>query len=131
MSSLSIDENNKMLSTFAILSSQGCTKETLLSSLDKYIGFVQTERANFDNELKIQYDSKVKSKLSAVENAKAELEKLNVKIRETNDFIITASQEIQQEEGNLKLIAANFNTSVQLVLNNLENDKNKINSIIK
>lgn len=131
MSNLPIDENNKFLSAFAVLSSQGCTKESLLTSLDKYITLVQNERTNFDKELESQYNEKVKNKQELVNKAKEELDELNRKIRETNELIITTSQEIQQEEGNLQIIAANFNKSVQLVLNNLEEDKNKINNLIK
>jgi hypothetical protein len=131
MANLPIDDTNKFLSAYAVLSGQGCTKDVLLSSLDKYIALIQGERTNFDTELENQYNAKVKAKVEAVEKAKLQLEELNKQIRETNEFVISTSQEIQQEEGNLQIVAANFNKSVQMVLNNLENDKNKINNLIK
>ena len=131
MSNIPLDETNKFLTTYAIYSGQGCTKEILLSSLDKYIAIIQKEDVNFDNELKKQYQIKVQAKIDAVEKAKVQLEELNKQIIETNAFVLKTTQEVQQEQSNLQNTEANFKKSLGVVLNGLLSDKEKITNIIK
>jgi hypothetical protein len=127
MASLPIDEKSKFLTTFTIFQSQGCKKETLLSSLDKYMKIIQKEQVSFASEFESQRNEKVNSKLAQVEEAKKKVEELNKQIMEANNFILTASQEAQQEEMKLQMTNANFNKSAEKVLGVLQSDKEKIN----
>ena len=130
MSSLPIDEKSKFLTTFTIFQSQGCKKETLLSSLDKYMKIIQREQASFASEFESQRNEKVNSKLTQVEEAKKKVAELNNQIIEANNFILTASQEAQQEEMKLQMTNANFNKSAEKVLGALQSDKEKINNYL-
>lgn len=130
MAALPIDERSKFLTTFTIFQSQGCKKDILLSSIDKYMALIEKEKASFDAEFQSQRDAKVNSKLSQVEEAKRKVEELNKQIMEANNFILAASQEAQQEEMKLQMTSANFNKSVEKVLSMFQSDKDKINNYI-
>lgn len=131
MASLPIDEKSKFLTTYTIFQSQGCKKETLLASIDKYIGMIQKEKASFEAEFESQRNEKVNSKMAQVEEAKKKVEELNKQIMEANNFILAASQEAQQEEMKLQMTAANFSKSAEKVLGIFQTDKDKINNYIQ
>lgn len=131
MASLSIDERTKFLTIFTTFNLQGCTKETLLTSIDKYISVVNAEHANFNAELQSQRESTVTSKINEIENAKKKLEALNKEIVEANTFIMTASQEVQNAEIKLQMTEGNFKRSVEKVIGLLTSDKDKINAYIQ
>lgn len=131
MAALPIDEKNKFLMTFTIFQSQGCKKEVLLASIDKYIHLVEREKASFEAEFQTQRNEKVNVKIAQIEEAKKKLELLNKQIMETNNFILTTSQEVQQEEMKLQMTGANFSKSVEKVLGIFQSDKDKINNYIQ
>jgi hypothetical protein len=128
MASMSLDEKNKFLAAY--IAGQ-YKKEILFSSIDKYISIIQSELKGFTNDLAVQYDERVNKKLATVEQAKKELESMNKKIMETNNLIITATQEAQQEELNLKMTESSFKNSVERILATLNDDKQKINNYIQ
>ncbi|HUU87402.1 MAG TPA: hypothetical protein VMX17_06580 [Candidatus Glassbacteria bacterium] len=131
MASLPIDERSKFLTTFTIFNSQGCKKDTLVSSIDRYVNVIQSELSSFNAEFANQRQEKVTTKLQQVEEAKKKVEELNKKIVEVNNFILTATQEAQQEELQLQMTAGNFEKSAEKVIAVLEGDKNKINNYIQ
>jgi hypothetical protein len=128
MASMSLDEKNKFLAAY--IAGQ-YKKEVLFSSIDKYVSIIQNELKSFSNDLAAQYDERVNQKLAKVEQAKKELEAMNKKIIETNNLILTASQEAQQEELKLKMTESSFKKSVERVLATLNDDKQKINNYIQ
>lgn len=130
MAALPIDEKSKFLTTFTIFQSQGCKKDVLLASIDKYTNIIEREKASFTAEFQSQRNDKVNSKLAQVEEAKKKVELLNKQIMEANNFILTTSQEAQQEEMKLQMTSANFNKSVEKVLATFQSDKDKINNYI-
>ena len=131
MASLPIDEKNKFLSVFMIFKQQGCKKETITSSIDVYENVIKKEQATFAEEYEATHTEKVKSKQAQIEEAKKKVEDLNKQIVDANTFILTASQEAQQDELKLQMMSANFNQSAEKVLASLESDKNKINTYIQ
>jgi len=131
MASLPIDERSKFLTTFSIFQSQGCKKDTLLSSVNQYMGVIKSELASFNSEFASQREQKVASKLRSVEEAKQKVADLNTKIVELNNFILTETQTANQEEMQLKMTAGNFEKSADKVLEILESDKQKINQYIQ
>jgi hypothetical protein len=130
MANLPMDEKTKFLSTYAVLSSQGCTKDVLRSSIDKYITVIGEERKTFTSELEKLSAQKVQSKLDAVAKAQKDLLDLQQKMSEVNTFIINTQQEAQQESLKLKTTEANFNVTADFVMNKLAEDKQKIEMYI-
>lgn len=131
MASLPIDETNKFLSVYSIFETQGCSKQTLLNSIDKYISLIKNEQETFNSEIAVSFNENVEKRKQEIENAKEEITKLNNKIVELNGFIMSTTQEVQQEEMKLKMADSNFKQSVQRVVSVMESDKNKISTYIK
>jgi len=126
-----IDEKTKFSTTFIVYAQQGCSKETLLSSIDKYSDIIKNEVTQFNAELKTQINEKVQSMLSRVEETKKKVMELTKEIADANEFILKASQEAQQESLNLQMVEANFKKSAEKVLGILQGDKEKINNYIQ
>jgi hypothetical protein len=131
MSAAQIDEKTKFMTTFIVYAQQGCKKEVLLSSVDKYMSVIRNEVSQFDKELKTQREQKVQSKLTQVEEAKKKVAELTQAIADANNFILKASQDVQQENLNLQIVEANFKKSAERVLGMLQGDKEKINNYIQ
>jgi hypothetical protein len=131
MGAAQIDEKTKFMTTFIVYAQQGCKKEVLLSSLDKYMSVIRNEVSQFDSELKVQRQEKVQSKLTQVEEAKKKVADLTREIADANNLILKASQEAQQENLNLQIVEANFKKSAERVLGMLQGDKDKINNYIQ
>ena len=131
LASLPLDERTKFITVYATFQLQGCKKDVLLSSIDKYVSIVKSEEINFDAELASQRNANVTGKTAQVEEARKKLDALNKEIAETNSFIITASQEIQNAELKLQMTENSFKKSVEKVVGMLMSDKDKINAYIQ
>ena len=131
LANIPLDERTKFITVYATFQLQGCKKDVLLSSIDKYVSIVQNEETNFNNELANQRNLNVTSKTTQVQDAQKKLNELNKQIAETNTFIITASQEIQNTELKLQMTENSFKKSVEKVVSMLTSDKDKINSYIQ
>lgn len=131
MQSLPMDEATKFLSAYSTFEVQGITKESLLSSIDKYVSLINKEQETFDSEMAVSYKEKVENKKIDIEKSQLQIVELNNKIVELNNFIMSTTQETQQEEMKLRLADANFKQSAQRVISNMENDKQKLINYIK
>ena len=125
-----LDEKTKFITVYSVLSLQGCKKDVLLSSLDHYVKLIQNEKANFNVELKSAYAEKVQSKLDQAEKSKKELETLSKRLTELNNAVLSLSQEAQAEENKIRASEANFQASADMIINEMINDKQKINNYI-
>ncbi len=131
MKTLAMNDQQKFQTVFAVLGLQGCTKENLLLSLDKYIELIQNETKTFDTEKESQFKLKVRDKLAQVEEAKNEKDELNKRILDHNNKILTLQQEAGAEEMKLRATEANFQASADIIVNEMLGDKQKINSYIQ
>lgn len=131
MNSLPMDEKTKFLTVYQVLSLQGCKKEILLASLDKYINLIQSEKAGFDEEMKSEYAAKVQSKLLQAEESKKELDAITKRLAELNGTILALSQEAQTEEMKIRATESNFKASADVIISEMISDKEKINNFIQ
>jgi hypothetical protein len=125
-----MNDAQKFQTIFAVLSLQGCTKAVLLSSLDKYISLIQSEKASFNTEMESQYQSRVTAKLAEAESAKKEMESLTKRMGELNTKILNVTQEAGAEEQKIRATEANFMASADVIINEMLGDKEKINNFI-
>jgi hypothetical protein len=126
-----MSDAQKFQTIYAVLSLQGCTKAVLMSSLDKYVGLIQTEKINFNKEMETQYQARVTAKLAQAEDAKKELENLTKRMSELNTKILNVTQEAGAEEQKIRAIEANFMASADVIINEMLSDKEKINNYLK
>lgn len=131
MKNLPIDEATKFLTVYSTFELQGCTKDVLLSAIEKYITLITREQETFNTEMQTSFKEKVEDKKGEVEKAQKQIADLNNKIVELNTFIMTTTQESQQEEMKLRMADANFKQSAQKVLSVMLSDKEKITNYIK
>lgn len=131
MKALPIDEATKFLTVFSILKAQGCTKDGLLSSIDKYVDLIKKEHENFNSEMGDTFKENVENKKVKITQSQEKIVELSNQIKELNDFIMTGTQEVQQEEMKLRLADANFKQSVDKVVSVLTTDKEKITNLIQ
>lgn len=130
MKSLNMDEKTKFQTVFSVLSLQGCKKDILLSTSDKYIKLIEEEKSKFDLELKNHFAQTVQSKLDLAEQAKKEVETLTKRLSDLNTQIITLSQEAQTEELKIKATEANFKASAEAIISQMNADKEKITNYL-
>ena len=131
MKAVPIDEATKFITVFSILKGQGCTKEILLGSIDKYIGLINKEHDTFNSEMGDTFKENVENKKAKITQSQEKILELSNQIKELNDFIMTGTQEVQQEEMKLRLADANFKQSVDKVVAVLTADKEKITNLIQ
>lgn len=131
MNSLPMDEKTKFQTVYSVLSLQGCKKDILLTSLDKYIQLIQNEKNNFDVEMQTTHKENVQSKLVKAEELKKEVEGITKKLTELNSTILTLSQEAQAEEMKIRATEANFKASADVIIGEMVSDKEKINKYIQ
>lgn len=130
MKSIPMDEKTKFQTVYSVLSLQGCKKDVLLTSIDKYVSIIQNEKVEFETEMKQQFAKNVQAKLDQAETAKKELESLTKRLGELNTNILTFSQEAQAEEMKLNATSSNFNASADVIISAMIGDKEKINLYI-
>jgi len=127
----SMNDSQKFQTIYAVLSLQGCTKAVLLSSLDKYVSLIQSEKKSFNGEMETQYQNRVTAKLAAAESAKKEMESLTKRMSELNTVILNVTQEAGAEEQKIRATEANFMASADVIINEMLSDKQKINEYLK
>jgi uncharacterized protein YoxC len=126
MANIVMDEKVKFQTVFSVLSLQGCKKDLLLASIDKFIDLVQKEKRNFDSELKNQLLLKVQNKLDEIERTKKEVDNLTKQLSELNSKINSLSQDAQAEESKIKSTEEKFKNSAESVISQMNSDKQKI-----
>jgi len=130
MKSLAMDEKSKFQTAYTVLSLQGCKKDILLSSIEKYISIIQEQKKEFDAEMQLELNSKVKSKLDEVEKSKKEMENLSKRLNDLNSSILCLSQDAQTEEMKIRATEANFKASADIIISEMISDKGKIETFI-
>lgn len=127
------DENNRLLCAYISMkaNAQTLNKGTIIGSIDKYIEYLEKEREGGLSELAIKWKEEVEDKEVLVEAAQKELvelqEALNAKIK----FISDTNAEITNSKNQCTINKANFNTTVDYIINGLNTDKVKLNEILK
>lgn len=127
------DEKNRFLCAYISMkaNAQTLTKETIIGSIDKYIEYLEIERETALSELALKWKEEVEDKEALVETAQKELvelqEALNAKIK----FISETNSEIANSKNQCAINKANFNSTVEYIINGLNADKIKLNEILK
>ncbi len=138
LNALSMDEAIKFQSTFATASTMGVTLEKLIESIEFYKKVLINEENNFIKAIKEQTTVNIDEKNS-------EKEKINLAIKEKSEKIRKLTEEIrghQSEEQQLRLsietseykineTALNFETSLNIIKKQLEEDATKLKQYIK
>jgi hypothetical protein len=126
------DENTRLIAAYASVKAQDpkLTKKKVTDSLNYYVDEVEKERKNGLQELSELRSINVTAKEQAVDDARGKIVKLTEEIGELNTFINNTNIEIATNKAECDISERNFNTTVDYVVNKLNNDKLKIETLI-
>lgn len=133
------DENTRYISAYSVLKSGNptLTKSVILSSIDEYLKFIESERVDAQNELKQIYDVEVGNRQKEIQKRvelinvnKQKIDELNAEILKVSQEINTINGEMLSKQTELSIQEKNFNVTVDAVVNGLNSDRIKLNTII-
>jgi len=139
MASIIPDENARFLAAYATLkaSTPSLTKNIILNSIDEYIKFINKEKVAAEKEIEKLFQKEVLSRKTIIDNEsvkieefKKQIEKLQSQINESGVLINKTSSEMVNKQSELDIQKKNFETTVDFVTNELNTDKNKLQTLI-
>lgn len=132
------DYTQRLLAAFGVLKNQysNFSVKVVTDSIDGYIGIVNDERKEGENECKRVYGDKLAEKQSALDSVNAQITQLQDEIREKTELLAkiqqdkgTLQQEVYQAQQELDTQSKVFADSVDAVMNVLESDKRIISTL--
>lgn len=136
MKNIQLDENIKLQTVFATLSTKGLTKAKVIESADYYLKVLENEKSKFyevvNNHMKGQINNKI-SEITQLENSMKEKEEkiatLQEEIKQTKQIVMKIKNEIQQSDGKIKKTENDFQITYDAIANNIKNTVEKIKNI--
>lgn len=107
------------------------TKESLIKTIEQYVALMEGERVSGTEQLKDLRGKGIDKREMDMNEAAQRVEKLKEEIGKLTVFISEASAEITRKKSEFAVKEADFNTTVDTIVNQLKEDKIKIESIIK
>ena len=111
-------------------SSSDMTKERVLSSIDEYIKMMENERKTGHEQLQNIWNDKVETPRKLVAETEKEVIELQKKLQELVSFIQTKNNEIASAINECNIRKADFDTTVDFLVNNLKEDKTKLTNVL-
>jgi len=127
------DDTIRFTSAFITLkaANPSFNKKGLLETIDKYIHLMENERRAGLQQLQELRVKNVDSKVKNIDEATKVAEKLIEEVHKLVSFISESSKEIHQRKTKYAIQEANFNATVDSIVDQLQEDKTKIETIIK
>lgn len=136
MANIQLDENIKIQTVLATLSTKGLNKKTILDSGDYYIQELEKEKSKFYDALQAQKKNSVEHKIQFIDSLtkqnkeKAELiQKLTAEIQQNQQEIEKTKITIAEAEQKLAHTENNFLITHNIIVDQIKNNLNKINKI--
>lgn len=115
---------------FAGLSVQGLTKEILLSSAEKYKGFIADELQQFDQAFQSMYKQQVEDKKILISTKTEQMQQLSQQISKLNDEIIALSTDVTSADRELAAKKQDFDNAGAAAIAEIDTEVNNINLYI-
>lgn len=125
-----IPENILYQTIYNTFKSLGINKNLLLSSIDEYIKIIGNDKNDFDKTISELEKNEIANKQKQIESNKAKIEQLQKSINELNQSNIQIQNEINESSIKITYKAQSYNTSNSSIIQELNNDKQKINQYI-
>lgn len=111
-------------------SSPDMTRDRVLNSIDAYINMMEKERKVGHEQLDQIWQERVESQRSAVLEAETEIANIQKKLQELSQFVQTKNNEIAAASNECNINKANFDATVDFLVNNLAEDKAKLTNAL-
>ena len=135
---LQMDEATKFRSTFATAATLGVTLQKLIDSIDFYKKVLLNEENNFNKAIKEQNSVNISNRIqerdkinATIKEKNATILKLTEEIKKQQDEVLKLSASIEAAEAKIKETTQNFETSLNVIKNQLEQDSDKLKQYIK
>lgn len=129
------DEKTRLSATFAALSIQGLTKQTLIDTANKYKAIIEKDKEAFENALNNKLKLEVGQRQSELQNLEKnilanseQIQKLTKEISESQTLIGKLKTEVLEEENKLSKKNNGYQVASQAIINKISTDLNKIQS---
>lgn len=122
------DEIQRLTVAFITMKSSNpeMTKERVITSIDEYINMMENERKAGHEQLEVIWNEKVESRKQVVANAEQRIAQIQAELKELVTFVQNENNEIASAVNECNINKANFDTTVDFLVNNLISDKNKL-----
>jgi alpha-D-ribose 1-methylphosphonate 5-triphosphate diphosphatase PhnM len=122
------DEIQRLTVAFITMKSSNpeMTKERVITSIDDYINMMENERKVGHEQLEVIWNEKVESRKQVVANAEQRIAQIQAELKELVTFVQNENNEIASAVNECNINKANFDTTVDFLVNNLISDKNKL-----
>jgi hypothetical protein len=131
------DEKSRLSATFASLSIQGLTKQTLVDTANKYKAIIEKDKADFELALNAKLKSEVGERQKELEGLEKkiqldsqEIQRLTREISESQVLIGKLKAEVTEEQDKLKRNGNGYQVASQAIINKIGTDIQKIQSIL-
>lgn len=123
-------EAQKYTVAFAAQQAAGLTKETLLTTADKYLGMIENEVNEFNAAFKDKYSSDVENKNAIIEQKNQQMIELSQQISALDKEIRDLKDQTLQNDSGLKSKQAAFMQAATEAKQAIDGEKMKINQFI-
>jgi flagellar motility protein MotE (MotC chaperone) len=131
------DEKARLSATFASLSIQGLTKQTLVDSANKYKAIIEKDKADFEKALKDKLATEVGQRQKELQTHEKkiatnseQIQKLTKEITESQSLIGKLKKEVADEETKLAKNNNGYQLASQAIINKIISDTQKIQSTL-
>lgn len=126
------EESQRFIASYTSLKCNNphMNKSIIMDSIDEYIKVMEGERNKGLNELQLIRQKEVLDKEEQLKSVSEELEQLKARMSEITTFMATTNNEIFKAKMECDMKEANFNATVDVIVNSLKSDKEKLDKII-
>lgn len=126
------EESQRFIASYTSLKCNNphMNKSIIMSSIDEYINVMEGERSKGLTELQNIRQTEVIAKEEQLKSVSEELEQLKARMAEITNFMSTTNNEIFKAKMECDMKEANFNATVDVIVNSLKSDKEKLDKII-
>lgn len=106
------------------------TRDRVLNSIDSYIQMMENERKTGHAQLETIWQERVESQRQAVTEAEERIVNLQKELGELVSFVQNKTNEIAEATNECNINKANFDATVDFLVNNLAEDKAKLTNVL-
>jgi hypothetical protein len=127
------EENLRFTTAFLTLkaTTPSLSKEYLIQTIDKYVALMEQERKVGINELKTLRSKNIDTKEKEISDARGKMEKMKAEIQQLTRFISETEALVIAKKNEITIKEADFNATIDNIVKQLQNDRTKIETIIK
>lgn len=129
LSSLNMDPDTAIKSTFATASTMGLTKDNLIKTATHYKNILSKEKEQFDKALEKQISDRIESRKAEsvklyqiIEQCEEQIKKLEEKIKECKQRIENTDNDIQDAENRIMSSKEKFESTFNEIVGQIEGD---------